>query len=110
MTPEEKESLINEITERMLLRIPEIVGNLIENYATKLKTSKDFYDKYPEFTNHREIVAAMIEAKENANPLMPFSKVVEETVPELKRHIGTVKKLDMKTVKKPDLQFGQGEL
>lgn len=110
MTPEEKESLINEITERMLLRIPEIVGNLIENYATKVRVSKEFYEKYKEFSNHRDLVASMIESHENANPSKPFPKVIEDTIPEIRRHLSTVKKLDMKTVNKPELKFGQGEL
>jgi hypothetical protein len=110
ITPSEKEEIVNEITERMLLRIPEIVGNLITNYTAKIRVNKEFYSKYPKFKDHKELVSSIIEQVEEENPLMPFKDIMNQAVPKINRHIDKVKLIDTKTVKKPDLDFSQGEL
>lgn len=110
ITKEEKEILINEITERMLLKIPDVVGNLITLYADKIRMSKEFYAKYPEFNNHKDIVAAVIESIDNDSKFKPFKEVVENSVPVIRRRIESFKGIDMKTINKPNLDFSQGEL
>jgi len=110
ITNEERESIINEATERMLLRIPEVVGNLITNYAAKIRAGKEFYAKHPEFNNHREVVASVIEEMENKNLAKPFSEIVNDSVPVIKRRINSLKGIDTKTIKQPNLDFSQGEL
>lgn len=110
ITKEEKESLINEITERMLLKIPDVVGNLITNYATKIRVGKEFYEKYPEFKNHRDIVAATIEHLENLNTDKGFKEIVDSSIPEIRKKIKAMKGVDTKSVSKPNLDFSQGEL
>jgi N-methylhydantoinase B/oxoprolinase/acetone carboxylase alpha subunit len=94
----------------MLLRIPEIVGNLISSYSTKIRLSKEFYTKYPEFNNHRETVASVIEELENASAFKPMKEILEDAVPKIRRRIESIKGLDKTTVKRPNLDFGQGEL
>ena len=112
ITDEEREAIIAEATERMLLRIPEIVGNLITNYAEKIRVKKEFYDQYPEFKEHKEIVASMIESIENANPFMPFKDIVSKSIPDIRKHISSLKNLNISNVSKPNLDFskGHGEL
>ena len=110
ITDEEKEMLVNEITERMLLKIPDIVGNLITVYADKIRMSKEFYAKYPEFSDHRDVVASVIESMDANSKFKPFKEVVEDSVPVIRKRIGLLKGIDMKTVKKPNLDFSQGEL
>jgi hypothetical protein len=110
ITEEEKEILINEITERMLLKIPEVVGNLITLYAEKIRMSKEFYTKYPEFSNHKDVVAAVIESIDADSKFKPFKEVVEDSVPVIRRRIESLKSIDMKTINKPNLDFSQGEL
>jgi len=110
ITAEERESIINEATERMLLRIPEIVGNLITNYAEKIRVNTEFYSKHPEFSKHREIVASVIEELENKSNFKPFKEIVNEAIPTIKRRIDSLKGIDTTTVKKPNLDFSQGEL
>lgn len=110
ITEEEKEKLINEITERMLLKIPDVVGNLITNYATKIRVGKEFYEKYPEFKDHKEVVASTIEYFENLNVDKSFKEVVDSSVPEIRKKIKAMKGIDTKKVSKPNLDFSQGEL
>ena len=110
ITDEEKEILINEITERMLLKIPDIVGNLITVYAEKIRMSKEFYAKYPEFSDHKDVVASVIESLDANSKFKPFKEVVEDSVPVIRRRIESLKNIDMKTIRKPNLDFSQGEL
>ena len=110
ITSEERESIIAEATERMLLRIPEVVGNLITNYAEKIRINKEFYTKYPEFNTHREVVASVIEDMENKGFSKPFGELVNEAVPVIKRRINSLKGIDTKTIKQPNLDFSQGDL
>jgi len=110
ISEDEKEGLINEIVERMLLKIPDIVGNLITVYADKIRMSKEFYAKYPEFSDHRDVVASVIESMDANSKFKPFKEVVEDSVPVIRKRIGLLKGIDMKTVKKPNLDFSQGEL
>ena len=110
ITAEERESIIQEATERMLLRIPEVVGNLISNYSVKIRLSKEFYTKYPEFNNHRETVASVIEDLENKSSFKPLKEILDEAVPTIRKRINSIKGIDRTTVKKPNLDFGQGEL
>jgi hypothetical protein len=110
MDTEEREKLINEITERMLLKIPDIVGNLITLYADKIRMSKEFYAKYPEFADHKDVVASVIESIDANSKFKPFKEVVDDSVPVIRRRIESLKGIDMKSVKKPNLDFSQGEL
>jgi len=109
ITKEERESIIAEATESMLLKIPEVVGNLITNYAAKIRLSKEFYAKYPEFEKHKEVVASVIEDFDNKS-FKPLKVVIEEAVPTIKKRIEQLRGVDIKTVKKPNLDFSQGDL
>lgn len=110
ITNEERESLVNEITERMLLKIPDIVGNLISSYAEKIRISQEFYTKYPEFADHKDVVASVIESIDANSKFKPFKEVVDDSVPVIRKRIESLKGIDMKSVKKPNLDFSQGEL
>ena len=110
ITKEERESIINEAVERTLLAIPEVIGNLIMNHASKLRASKLFYDKYPQFKNYKELVAAVIEKIDDSDMSKNFDQIIEAAVPEIESKIKAMKNLDMKKVKKPDLEFGIGDL
>ena len=65
ISEEERRSIINEAVEKTLLKIPEVVGNLMSTYADKIRTSEKFYSQYPEFNKHRQIVASAIEELES---------------------------------------------
>jgi len=106
MNDVERESIINETIERMLLRLPEVVGNLITNHVQNNKINKEFYTKYPEFKAHRDVVMAVIEKIDGANPLTDYKDILDKAVPIIKSQIKTQKSLNIKPSEKlPDLDF-----
>lgn len=109
ITEKEKREIINKAVEETLLKIPEVVGSLMMNHASKLRAGKKFYNKFPEFNENRDIVAAVIESVENSDASLDFDQIIERAVPEIKRQIASVKDLDMTKMKRPNLSFNQGE-
>ena len=110
MTPEERESIIDAAVERALLKIPEVVGNLIHNHLSSIKINKKFYDEYPEFKDYRDIVATTIESIEGQDLTQDYETILRKAVPEIRRRIGSIKDLDMTTIKRPKRDFSNGEL
>lgn len=110
ITEKERREIINMAVEETLLKIPEVVGSLMMNHASKVRTKKMFYEKFPEFSTHRDIVATVIEDVEGSDASLDFDKIIERAIPKIKRQIASIKDLDTKKVKKPNLNFSHGEL
>jgi len=110
ITEKEKREIIDRAVEETLLKIPEVVGSLMMNHASKMRARKKFYERFPEFGNHRDIVTTVIEGVENSDASLDFDQIIERAVPKIKRQIASVKDLEMTKMKKPNLDFGQGEL
>lgn len=117
LTPEDKQEIINTITEKVLLivsekingfkeevkqevllLIPDTIGNLMTEQATQSKMNAEFYKAHKEFQDHKDVVVSVIEMIEGKNIGMDYDKVLEKAVPEIKRRIETISKLDMQTV------------
>lgn len=94
MTEEEKEKLILEITERILLRIPEVLGNLMAHHATINKEKKAFFNKYPEFKRDLPTVTSVIEKIEGDDLSLNFNDVLERSVPEIQKRLKLVDDLN----------------
>ena len=98
MTPEERESIINETIERALLLLPEVCCNLINTHLAHSKQTRDFYVEHPEFKDNKDSVASVIEMIEGADPLLDYNEILKKSVPEIRKRIQTLKNLDMKTI------------
>lgn len=116
ITEEEKQAIIDEviekatptITEKVLLLIPEVIGNLMVNHISMAKLNKKFLDAHPEFKNHKEAVQSVVEMIEGRDPLAKYEDILKEAVPEIRKRIETMKKVDMKTISaNPDRGFKQ---
>ena len=109
MTEEERESIIEEATnravERALLALPEVIGNLMVEHATAVKLSSQFYKEHPEFKDHKNIVAAVLEAVDGQDTLASFDEKLKRSIPEIKSRIALMKRLDMETAKSPNRDF-----
>jgi len=101
ITEEERQSIINEAIEKALLRLPEVVGNLIMNQTNLLKINRTFYEKYPEFSSQKGLVASIVERIESENPGLDYSKILDKAVPLIREQIKTNSKLDLTTISKP---------
>jgi hypothetical protein len=118
ITNEERESVINAAVERILLRLPEVMGNLMANHANNIKMNREFYAKYPDFKDHKDVVTSVIEYFDGKNPSAEYSEVLEKAVPEIRKQIKTQSGLTFDTTEKPNLDFsksltsdfGNGEL
>ena len=100
--PEERQAIINEAVEKALLRLPEVVGNLITSHISSIKINKQFYDKFPEFKDSKDLVAKVIEKLENDNPGVDYTKLLDLAAPLIKEQIKTVGSIDLKNVLKPN--------
>ena len=83
----EKQALVYEITERILLRMPEVIGNLIQEHSVLLKLNKEFQTKYPEFKAHLPLVRSIVENTELKNPGLSYMDILEKAVPEIREKI-----------------------
>lgn len=90
-----------EIIEQVLLRIPEVVGNLIMNQVNLLKMNREFYSKHKEFAKHKDTVASVVEMIEGQSPHLDYKDILTQAVPEIKKRLNLVKDLDM-NISKPN--------
>ena len=108
ITEEEKQEIIDKAVEKSLLLLPETVGAMMASAAAMNGIKKKFLSDNPEFEKHKDIVQSVVEMTEGKNPLMDYEKLLKTAVPDIKRRIATVGKLDMKKVSdKPSLTFDQ---
>ena len=106
LSQEDKE----QAAEYTMLRLPEVIGNLIERKIEQVEIRKEFFKKHTEFKERRDVVASVIEEMEGKNPLGKLDKIFEDSVPEIRRRIDKLKELNVSTIpKRPDLS-SHGEL
>jgi hypothetical protein len=98
LTKEDKKELLEEL----MLMLPDVIGNLITNHIAMLKNNKDFYLKYPDFRDKKDIVASVVEMMEDQNPNLDVGELYNKAVPEIKNRINLMKSLDMTNASKPN--------
>lgn len=101
VSDKEREEIVQEAVERTILMIPEIIGNLIMNHASKIRTNKEFYEKFPDLKDYRDIVASVVEGIEDEDLSKSMAEILEQAVPKIRRRIDNIKNLSMDTVSKP---------
>lgn len=87
ITLEEEERLVLKVVERVLTIMPEVIGNLIANHSSNAKIKEDFYNKYPEFKSHPEIVREVIAKIEGDNIGKPYDEILSLAIPAIKECI-----------------------
>lgn len=98
ITQEEKEEIILAAVERAYLGIPELIGNMLANHSALMETNKKFYKDYPEFRDNKDAVMSVVEQVEGKNPLLDHKEILKKAVPEIRKRIDTLKKLDVDTI------------
>lgn len=98
ITKEERDSIINEAIEKTLLKIPEVIGNLMTRHAELAKINKEFYTQHPDFRQHRDVVTATVEAVEGDNTLMSYQEIIDLAIPKIKESIKIKNKLSLNSV------------
>lgn len=90
LTEEERNEIINTTVERVLVAIPEVIGNLMANHAMLHKLNREFYAAHQEFAGKKDIVQKVVEAVEGRNPTLSYDKILEKAVPEIKQRIAVM--------------------
>lgn len=98
ITQEEHNKIVQEVIESVLLRMPEVIGNLMSHHAMVNKINKEFYEKNKDFLAHKDIVAAVIESLEGKNPAKKYEDIVQEAIPEIRQKINTMKSLNTTSI------------
>ena len=109
ITQEEKDEIIGIAVEKSVLMFAKVIGNLIMDHFSQLKINRDFYLKYPEFRDKKDVVQSVVEAVQSENPSEAYDKLIELAVPRIKERIKQVGKMDISDVPRPDRTY-HGEL
>ena len=118
ITEEEKQEIIDRAVEKALLMLPDTVGSLMAQQATYARLNSQFYKDHPEFVNHKEVVASVIEKVDGENPTIKYEEKLKKAEPLIRERIAMLDTLDMKEAKQPSRDFktidigtgGNGEL
>ena len=97
------ENIVNAVCEKVLLRMPEIMGNLQMNLAETSKMTKEFYSKYPDFKKDPQTVQAVLGEIDRDNAGMLYSEILNKAVPMIRERMRTVKSLDTMNIKDKSL-------
>jgi hypothetical protein len=111
ISEEEREGIIAEAIERLLIVLPEVVGNLMQANVTYSKLSKKFYLENPDLVDHKDIVREMVNKVEGENPLLPHDQVLSKALPTIRDHIKLKGGLCMGQASKPQtpVMFNDGD-
>lgn len=88
------DNIVNAVCEKVLLRMPEIMGNLQMNLAETSKMTKEFYSKYPDFKKDPQTVQSVLNEVDKNNAGMLYSEILDKSVPMIRERMKTVKTLD----------------
>jgi len=102
ITDEERNSIIKEVIEQILLKMPKVIGNLMSHHANMAKVRTEFKEKFPEFNNHSETVARVIEKIEGEHVGLSSGDILNRAVPEIRKQLRIIEKVDLTKAVKPD--------
>ena len=105
MTAEERENIIQESVERVLLLIPETIGNIMKSNAMYYEMNKGFFNSNPEFKEHIDIVQAAIQSTESNNPAKDYSSILKDAEKLIREQINVKQALSLKNNNWKDLDL-----
>lgn len=102
---------IDKKIEGIYLSLTEIVGNAMAHQAFCNKTNAKFYKDHPEFKEHKEAVASVVEMIDGENPALEYDKLLEKAVPKIRERLAITKNMNVTSVaEKSNLNFGNGDI
>lgn len=112
ITDEERQSIINEAVEKALLTLPEVIGNIITNQMTLVRTNREFYEKHPEFASRKDVVASVVEKLDGEHIGATYAEILNKAVPLIRDRMKTVEKLEpeFKTLRRPSRDLSKLDL
>lgn len=93
----EFDEIVFKVIETVLLRMPEVIGKLMQEQAMINKLNRKFYDKNPEFKDKMHLMASVIEKIESENTTLDYEEILDKAVPELKKRLKILDSCDIGT-------------
>ena len=101
----DEQAIIDKAVEKALLLLPQVFSNLMAEHKAKIDVNREFYKKYPEFKQHTEVVAHMVENMEQKEGAIDHKKLLEDAVPKIRERLKTVEKMDFNINRLADRKF-----
>ena len=96
---DDKEVLVQEVLERMLKILPEVVGNLMATHALNSKLTQEFYKSNPDLKGHEDVIREVVSKVEMASPLASYDSILKDALPEIRQQIKLKGRVSMDTPK-----------
>ena len=110
LTNEQLDQIATIAVEKILLKMPEVIGRLMENHAMLNKTNIDFYNKHPEFKNHKDVVVNVLEATEGNFPEKKYEEIIQLAIPEIQKQVQQKQQLNMEKNTNPTTNLSHTNL
>lgn len=107
------EKAVNEAVERTLRVMPFVMQNLIASIGKMKEVRDTFYEKHKELSEHKDLVAKVMEEIESKNPAVSLESLADLTAKETKRRLASVSNMSNTAAEKPsrsELQHGLDEI
>lgn len=98
LTQNQLDKIVFTVTEKVLLRMPEVIGHLIMEHSSIHKMTKGFYAKHPEFKNDVQSVRSIVSKLEKEDVTMEYDAILEKAVPLIERRIKSVSNLSFNKI------------
>lgn len=98
LSNDQMNDIVFTVTEKVLLRMPEVMGNLIQEHTSMSKITKEFIDKNEEFQGHNLIIQKVLEQMESDNTGLPYEKLLDMAKPKIAKQILLSKNCDLTSV------------
>lgn len=100
LSKEQEERIILQVIERILNKMPEVIGNLMSQRAVMNKLKKEFFDGNPEFKDHKEIVGQVLADVEGNDITLDYEQIFKKAKPEISKRIQMKQETDLTNVKR----------
>lgn len=92
---DDKDTLVQEVMERLLKILPEVIGNLMAIHALNSKLIQEFYKTNPDLKGHEDIIREVVSKVELSIPLASYEDILKKALPEIKDQIALKNKVNM---------------
>lgn len=110
LTPEEIEKLTDIIAEKVMIRLPEAIGNLIHTFTWMAKVNQNFYKDNVDLVKHKDVVMQVMEEVEAAKLGQSYEEIVNKALPIIKERIKIGDKLSMSSVNNISRKINHGDI
>lgn len=93
LTQDQLDKIVFTVTEKVLLRMPEVIGHLIMEHTSIQKLTKGFYADHPKFKEDVQSVRSIISKLEKEDVTMEYGDILKKAAPLIAKRIKDIKPL-----------------